>query len=61
FYLSVSELAFRYQGMMVFQMQVAKRQDAVPLTRSYIASEEARLRSVESNSARSEKDTVHQE
>ena len=61
FYLSVSELAFRYQGMMVFQMQVAKRQDAVPLTRSYIASEEARLRSVESNSARSEKETVHQE
>ncbi|MFZ5673218.1 MAG: class I SAM-dependent methyltransferase [Pseudomonadota bacterium] len=47
FYLSVSELAFRYQGMMVFQMQIAKRQDAVPLTRGYIESKEARLRRVE--------------
>jgi cyclopropane-fatty-acyl-phospholipid synthase len=47
FYLSVSEMAFRYQGMMVFQMQIAKRQDAVPLTRGYIESKEAGLRSVE--------------
>lgn len=47
FYLSVSELAFRYQGMMVFQMQIAKRQDAVPLTRGYIESKEARFRHVE--------------
>ncbi len=44
YYLSVSELAFRYQGMMVFQIQLARRQDAVPLTRAYITSEEARLR-----------------
>ena len=28
YYLGVSELAFRYQGMMVFQIQVARRQDA---------------------------------
>lgn len=47
FYLCVSELAFRYQGMMVFQMQIAKRQEAVPLTRGYIESKEARLRNVE--------------
>ncbi len=47
FYLSVSELAFRYQGMMVFQIQIAKRQDAVPLTRGYIESREERLRNVE--------------
>jgi len=44
YYLSVSELAFRYQGMMVFQIQLARRQDAVPLTRAYITSEETRLR-----------------
>ncbi len=36
FYLVGSELAFRRLGHMVFQMQLAKRQDAVPLTRDYI-------------------------
>ena len=35
FYLVGSELAFRSMGLMVFQMQIAKRQDAVPLTRDY--------------------------
>ena len=46
YYLGLSELAFRYQGMMVFQIQVARRQDAVPLTRGYIEREERRLRAV---------------
>jgi cyclopropane-fatty-acyl-phospholipid synthase len=36
FYLVGSELAFRCMGHMVFQMQIAKRPDAVPLTRDYI-------------------------
>lgn len=36
FYLITSELAFRHQGMMVFQIQLAKRADAVPITRDYI-------------------------
>jgi len=36
FYLAGSELAFRHQGHLVFQMQLARRQDAVPLTRDYI-------------------------
>ena len=36
FYLVGSELAFRRMGHMVFQMQLAKRHDAVPLTRDYI-------------------------
>jgi len=36
FYLTACELGFRYAGQMVFQMQLAKRQDAVPLTRDYI-------------------------
>jgi cyclopropane-fatty-acyl-phospholipid synthase len=44
FYLACSEAAFRHQGLMVFQIQLAKRQDAVPLTRDYIARTEARLR-----------------
>lgn len=46
YYLGVSELAFRYQGMMVFQIQIARRQDAVPLTRGYIEREERRLQAV---------------
>jgi cyclopropane-fatty-acyl-phospholipid synthase len=36
FYLAGSEIAFRHQGHMNFQMQLAKRVDAVPLTRDYI-------------------------
>ncbi len=36
FYLAASEMAFRHQGMMVFQIQLAKRVDAVPITRDYI-------------------------
>jgi cyclopropane-fatty-acyl-phospholipid synthase len=47
FYLAASEMAFRHQGMMVFQIQLAKRVDAVPLTRDYIAREESRLRDLE--------------
>ncbi len=36
FYLAGSEVAFRHMGQMVFQMQLARRQDAVPLTRDYM-------------------------
>ncbi len=44
FYLAGSETSFRVDGHMVFQIQLAKRQDAVPLTRSYIAEREEALR-----------------
>jgi cyclopropane-fatty-acyl-phospholipid synthase len=37
FYLAASEAAFRYGGHVVFQVQLARRQDAVPRTRSYLA------------------------
>lgn len=37
FYLIGCEIAFRRMGQMVFQIQIAKRQDAVPLTRDYIS------------------------
>jgi len=47
FYLAASEMAFREQAMMVMQIQLAKRQDVVPMTRDYIAREEARLRAIE--------------
>ena len=36
FYLAGSEIAFRYQGHMNFQMQLAKTINSVPLTRDYI-------------------------
>jgi len=37
FYLSSCEAAFRFQDVGVYQVQIARRQDAVPLTRDYIA------------------------
>jgi cyclopropane-fatty-acyl-phospholipid synthase len=47
FYLAAAEMAFRERAMMVFQMQLTKRQGVVPLTRDYITREEARLRALE--------------
>jgi cyclopropane-fatty-acyl-phospholipid synthase len=37
FYLAGTEAAFRYGGQINFQIQLARKQDAVPLTRDYIA------------------------
>ena len=50
FYLAASEMSFREQNMMVFQLQLTKRQGVVPITRDYIAREEARLRGSEGGS-----------
>lgn len=36
FYLAGSETSFRHAGSMVFQLQITKHHDAVPLTRDYI-------------------------
>ncbi len=36
YYLAAGELAFRYGGHMVFQIQLTKRVDALPITRDYI-------------------------
>jgi cyclopropane-fatty-acyl-phospholipid synthase len=47
FYLAAAEMAFREQAMMVFQLQLTKRQGVVPMTRDYIAHESARLRARE--------------
>lgn len=49
FYLAASESAFRWQGMMVFQIQLAYKQDAVPLTRDYIMQEEERLLKIDAD------------
>jgi cyclopropane-fatty-acyl-phospholipid synthase len=44
FYLAGSETSFRVDGHMVFQIQLSKRQDSVPLTRDYIGEREDALR-----------------
>jgi len=36
FYLAASETAFRYQNLVVFQVQLTKRIKALPITRDYI-------------------------
>lgn len=36
YYLAASEVAFRHNGHVVFQIQLAKQQNAVPLTRDYL-------------------------
>jgi cyclopropane-fatty-acyl-phospholipid synthase len=50
FYLAASEMTFRKQNMMNFQIQLTKRQGVVPMTRGYILQEEAALRSKEATS-----------
>ena len=47
FYLSISELTFRVEGECVFQIQLARRHDGVPITRGYIAEREEALRKVD--------------
>jgi cyclopropane-fatty-acyl-phospholipid synthase len=47
FYLAASEMSFRKQNLMNFQIQLTKRQGIVPMTRDYITIEEARLRGIE--------------
>ncbi len=51
FYLAGSETSFRVDGFMVFQIQLAKRQDVVPRTRDYVGEREAQLRKRESSQA----------
>ena len=43
FYLAGCEVAFRYMNQMVFQVQIARRQDAVPITRDYMLEVERSL------------------
>lgn len=43
YYLAGSEVGFRHQNLMVFQIQLAKRVDALPITRDYMLDTERRL------------------
>lgn len=47
FYLAASEMSFREQNLMVFQIQLTKKQGIVPMTRDYIARNEGRLQAAE--------------
>jgi cyclopropane-fatty-acyl-phospholipid synthase len=44
FYLAGAEASFRREGLVVFQIQIAKRIDALPLTRDYMLESERTMR-----------------
>ncbi|MGD0864276.1 MAG: cyclopropane-fatty-acyl-phospholipid synthase family protein [Rhizomicrobium sp.] len=44
FFLAGEEMAFRYDGLVVFQVQIVKRIDALPLTRDYMLESERTMR-----------------
>jgi len=44
FYLAGSEATFRADGLVVFQVQIAKRLDALPITRDYMVDNERTMR-----------------
>lgn len=52
FYLSMSETAFRYQDIAIFQVQLVRNQQAVPLTRDYVGPRRQALRERELQSPR---------
>ena len=52
FYLACSEMSFRKNNLMNFQIQLARRQGVVPMTRDYIAREETKLRGLEQGKGR---------
>jgi cyclopropane-fatty-acyl-phospholipid synthase len=47
FWLACSEMTFRKQNLMNFQIQITKRQGVVPMTRDYIGHEEKKGFAVE--------------
>jgi cyclopropane-fatty-acyl-phospholipid synthase len=49
FYLAASESAFRWQNLVIFQIQLAHDQQAVPLTRDYLGRGEACLKAREAD------------
>jgi len=44
FYLAGAEMAFRYDGQVVFQVQLVRSQDAVPVTRDYMLESERAMK-----------------
>jgi cyclopropane-fatty-acyl-phospholipid synthase len=54
-YLAGSETAFRYQNLMVFQLQLTKDQNVLPLTRDYMFDSERELRARDSQQSAARK------
>lgn len=54
FYLATSESAFRAQGHMNFQIQLAKRVDTVPLTRDYIVDHDRKVPQIQADNSLTE-------
>ena len=52
YYLACSEVSFRHLDSTVFQIQIVKDRHVVPMTRNYIAKEEAVLREATANNTR---------
>jgi cyclopropane-fatty-acyl-phospholipid synthase len=52
FYLQASEAGFRHSGLTVFQLQIAKRIDTLPMARDYMLVEEQRLASASASGTR---------
>ena len=50
FYLAGSETSFRYQNLMVFQLQLTRKVGTLPLTREYMIEEERRLKARDAGS-----------
>ncbi|MDA5192649.1 SAM-dependent methyltransferase [Govanella unica] len=55
FYLAASEWTFHYSDHVVFQIQLAKQQDAVPFTRDYIYEKERELIAMDAAARANEK------
>jgi cyclopropane-fatty-acyl-phospholipid synthase len=58
FYLQSCEAGFRWGGLTVFQLQLAKDINAVPITRDYMLREEERLRDLDSGLIEAPGETV---
>jgi cyclopropane-fatty-acyl-phospholipid synthase len=52
FYLASCEAVFRFEDLVVFQLQLTHRNDVVPMTRDYIAERERMLLALEAGTAR---------
>jgi cyclopropane-fatty-acyl-phospholipid synthase len=52
FYFSAFEAAFRLEDLVVFQFQLARRNDVLPVRRDYMARNEASLRNQDRHRAR---------
>ena len=59
FYLVGSELTFRYEDQCVFQLQLARKQEAVPLTRDYLYPGKSRTGDIEDQSIAADRPQVH--